>query len=79
MNMRAKECACRRRQFTCLPCVHSMAMILRSNIDTFQFIDAFYKRENYLKAYSPVVYALNGYTLWPKSNKRPIQCLEFKK
>ena len=56
VNMRAKECACRCWQLTCIPCVHSMAVIVRSNMEPFQFVDEFYKKETYLRAYTPVVY-----------------------
>ena len=52
---------------------------MRSNMDPFQFVDDFYKKQNYVKAYTPVVYTLNGSSLWSKANDRPIQCLDFKK
>ena len=68
VNMRNKECACRRWQLTCLPCVHSMEIIIKSNMDPFMFVNDLYKKENYMKAYSPVIYTLNGPSSWPKTN-----------
>ena len=48
-------------------------------MDPFMFVDDLYKKENYMKAYSPVIYTLNGPSLWPKTNDKPIQCSDFKK
>ena len=72
VNMHTKECECRCWQLIGLPCVHSMVVIVRSNMDPFMFVDDLYKKENYMKEYSPVIYALNGLSLWPKTNDRPI-------
>ncbi|PON84202.1 hypothetical protein TorRG33x02_199560, partial [Trema orientale] len=43
------------------------------------FVDPSYKKEAFLKAYTPVIVDINGPELWPKTNYKLVQCPEFKK
>ena len=79
VDLENRTCACKRWQLIGLPCVHAMSVLLTQHEYPFDFVDDCYKREAYLKAYSPVIYGLNGPAMWPKTNQLPIQCLEFKK
>ena len=73
VDLENKTCACRRWQLIRLPCVHAMSMLLSQHENPLDFVDDCYKREAYLKAYNPVIYALNGLNMWPKTNQLPIQ------
>ena len=45
----------------------------------FDYVDDYYKKESYMKAYQPMIYGLNGPKLWPRTKNLPVQCPEFKK
>ena len=74
-----KTCACKRWQLIGIPCVHAMFVILSQHENPFNFVDDCYKREVYMRVYSPDIYGLNGPTMWPRTNLPPIQCPQFKK
>ncbi|KAL5567071.1 hypothetical protein UlMin_030235 [Ulmus minor] len=71
--------ACRKWQLVGIPCSHAMSVILTSHMNPFDYVDAYYKKETYAKAYQPMIYGLNGPKLWPRSENLPVQCPEFKK
>ncbi|KAK2659660.1 hypothetical protein Ddye_006193 [Dipteronia dyeriana] len=79
LKSQLKACCCNKWQLIGIPCIHGMDALLNSNRDPLGFIDTKYKKDSFLKAYSPVIYGINGLSMWPKSNDIPIQCLDFKK
>ncbi|KAI9169978.1 hypothetical protein LWI28_020450 [Acer negundo] len=53
--------------------------LLSSNRDLIDYIHNKYKKENFIKAYAPVIYGINGPMMWPKTNDKPLKCPLFKK
>ena len=74
-----KTCACNRWQLTGIPCIHGISALLSSNRDPIDYIHNKYKKENFIKAYAPVIYGINGPMMWPKTNDKPLECPLFKK
>ncbi|KAK3218549.1 hypothetical protein Dsin_012519 [Dipteronia sinensis] len=67
-------------QLTEIPCIHGMSALLNSNHDPIQFVHKMYKKEKFMKAYNPVIYdGINRPSMWPNTNKKPVQVPEFKK
>ncbi|KAK1591161.1 hypothetical protein Q3G72_003222 [Acer saccharum] len=79
VNIEQKSFACNKWQLIGILCIHGMAALLSSNHDPLDFIDNKYKKESFLKAYTPVIYGINGPRIWPKTNDIPVECLDFKK
>ncbi|KAK2638659.1 hypothetical protein Ddye_026454 [Dipteronia dyeriana] len=79
VNIENKTCACNKWQLIGIPCIRGISTLLTSNRDPYQFIYIKYKKESFLKAYTPVIYGINGPSMWPKTNDKPIQCPDFKK
>ncbi|KAK0586338.1 hypothetical protein LWI29_005213 [Acer saccharum] len=79
VDIENKTCACNKWQLIGIPCIHGISALSSSNRDPYQFIDIKYKKESFLKAYNPVIYGINGPSMWPKTNDKPIQCPDFKK
>ncbi|KAI9200215.1 hypothetical protein LWI28_004264 [Acer negundo] len=79
VDIENKTCACNKWQLIRIPCIHGISALSSSNRDPYQFIDIKYKKESFLKAYNPVIYGINGPSVWPKTNDKTIQCPDFKK
>ncbi|KAK1581406.1 hypothetical protein Q3G72_005768 [Acer saccharum] len=79
VDIENKTCACNKWQLIGIPCIHGISALSSTNRDPYQFIDIKYKKESFLKAYNPVIYGINGPSMWPKTNDKPIQCPDFKK
>ncbi|KAK0594585.1 hypothetical protein LWI29_037000 [Acer saccharum] len=79
VNIEKKTCACNRWQLTGIPCIHGISTLLSSNRDPIDYIHNKYKKENFIKAYAPVIYGINGPMMWPKTNNKPLECPLFKK
>ncbi|KAK1563271.1 hypothetical protein Q3G72_025243 [Acer saccharum] len=79
VDIKRRTCACNKWQLIGIPCIHGMSALMSSNRDPIQFIDNMYKKESFLRVYTPVIYGINGPSLWPKTNDKPLQCPEFKK
>ncbi|KAL5538450.1 hypothetical protein UlMin_045546 [Ulmus minor] len=74
-----RTCACKKWQLIGIPCIHGMSALLSSNRDPLDYVDNVYKKDAFLKAYNPVIYGINGPSMWPTTIERPVQCPEFKK
>ena len=79
VDLEGRTCACRKWQLVSIPCVHAMAVIMTCNMNPYDYVDSYYKKESYIKAYQPVIYGLNGPKMWPTTNNFPVQCPYFTK
>ncbi|KAK3205777.1 hypothetical protein Dsin_019823 [Dipteronia sinensis] len=66
-------------ELTGFPCNHGISAFLSSNCDHIDYIHNKYKKNDFIKAYAPVIYGINGPRIWPKTNVKPLQCPLFKK
>ncbi|KAK2659467.1 hypothetical protein Ddye_006000 [Dipteronia dyeriana] len=79
VDIKNRTCACNKWQLTGISCIHGMSALLNSNHDPIQFVHNMYKKETFMKAYNPVIYGVNGPTMWPNTNEKPVHVPEFKK
>ncbi|KAK2647879.1 hypothetical protein Ddye_015368 [Dipteronia dyeriana] len=69
VDIENKTRACNKWRLIGIPCIHGIYALLSSDRDPYQFIDIKYKKESFLKAYTPVIYGINGPSMWPKTNE----------
>ncbi|GAV70303.1 hypothetical protein CFOL_v3_35102, partial [Cephalotus follicularis] len=71
-NLQKHTCTCYRWQLTGIPYAHGIAVIqdLRAKL-AWDFVDPFYHKETYLRAYTPLIQPINGKDKWPKSLRTP--------
>ncbi|KAK2646808.1 hypothetical protein Ddye_022003 [Dipteronia dyeriana] len=79
VDIQNRTCAHNKWQLTGIPCIHGMSTLLNSINDPIQFVLNMYKKETFMKAYNPFIYGINGPTMWPNTNDKLVQVLEFKK
>ena len=79
VDLGKRTCARRRWELISLPCVHAISVIMTEHENPFDFVDACYNKEAALQAYTPVIYTLNGPSMWPKTYQRPLQLPTFRK
>ncbi|XP_062005900.1 uncharacterized protein LOC133723086 [Rosa rugosa] len=66
-----KQCSCKRWDISGLPCAHAGAAILSLGRSPDEFVDDYFTKDTYLKAYSPIMFPIAGVTEWDKLH-RPI-------
>ncbi|KAK0586441.1 hypothetical protein LWI29_006949 [Acer saccharum] len=64
VDIERRTSACNKWQLIGIPYIHGMSALMSSNRDPIQFIDNMYKKESFLRAYTPVIYGINGPSLW---------------
>ncbi|KAK2655818.1 hypothetical protein Ddye_008870 [Dipteronia dyeriana] len=79
VDIQNRTCACNKWQLTGMPCIHGMSALLNSNHGPIQFVHNMYTKETFMKASNPVIHGINGPTMWPNTNEKPVQVPEFKK
>ncbi|XP_022857355.1 uncharacterized protein LOC111378394 [Olea europaea var. sylvestris] len=72
VDLTKHACACRKWQFTGIPCPHAISGMLSRDIGIYEYIDPWYSKETYLKCYSPVIHSMSGPELWPELGKHPL-------
>ncbi|KAI5351853.1 hypothetical protein L3X38_004744 [Prunus dulcis] len=55
VDLARHSCSCRRWDITGIPCKHACAVIGQLNGDHIAYVDACYKKEAFMRAYSPMV------------------------
>ncbi|XP_008236814.1 PREDICTED: uncharacterized protein LOC103335580 [Prunus mume] len=55
-----------------IPCKHACAVIGQLNGDHIAYVDACYKKEAFMRAYSPMVHPMTSEDLWPKCHRPPL-------
>ncbi|KAK2635119.1 hypothetical protein Ddye_029911 [Dipteronia dyeriana] len=66
VDINDKTCGCSKWQLIGIPCVHGMAALLSTNHNPMDFIHLRYKKESFLRAYTPVIYGINEPKIWTK-------------
>ncbi|CAL9001655.1 unnamed protein product [Prunus brigantina] len=62
----------KRWDITGIPCKHACAAIGQLNGDHIAYVDACYKKEAFMRAYSPMVHPMTSEDLWPKCHRPPL-------
>ncbi|CAL8114499.1 unnamed protein product [Prunus armeniaca] len=61
-----------RWDITGISCKHACAAIGQLNGDHIAYVDACYKKETFMRAYSPMVHPMTSEDLWPKCHRPPL-------
>ncbi|CAL9020732.1 unnamed protein product, partial [Prunus brigantina] len=72
VDLARHSCSCRRWDITGIPCKHACAAIGQLNGDHIAYVDACYKKEAFMRAYSPMVHPMKSEDLWPKCHRSPL-------
>ncbi|XP_050238794.1 uncharacterized protein LOC126680332 [Mercurialis annua] len=82
VNLKTRTCACRQFDLTGIPCPHAVCAIEyldKPNITPYNYIDQWFTKETYLKAYMYMMQPMNGRKFWNKSPYDPPQPPPYKK
>ncbi|XP_074281764.1 uncharacterized protein LOC141606508 [Silene latifolia] len=66
VNLEAKTCTCKKWDMCGFPCCHAIAAIFFCHTEAEEFVEKCYKRDVYLKAYSPSIPPCEGERHWPR-------------
>ncbi|XP_062014029.1 uncharacterized protein LOC133730460 [Rosa rugosa] len=66
-----KSCTYKRWDISGLPCGHAIAAIYSKGRSPDEYVDDYFTKERYMKAYEPIMYPINGVQEWDMIN-RPI-------
>lgn len=66
-----KSCTCKRWDISGLPCGHAISAIYYKGKTPDEYVDEYYSKEKYMKAYEPIMYPITGVEEWDKIT-RPI-------
>ena len=62
-----RTCGCMRWDLCGIPCQHVISCLNRMGYSVEDYVDKVYTTANYKKAYSGIIYPMNGHNLWEKS------------
>ncbi|KAK8633758.1 hypothetical protein V6N13_014596 [Hibiscus sabdariffa] len=72
MNILERICSCRSWQITGLPCPHACCAIWHMGGDPDDYLDQYYHKQTYMKAYAYALHSINGAHEWAKSEIEPV-------
>lgn len=67
-----RTCSCRFWDISGVPCQHAITAIQYEGDDPVNYLNEYYKREVYLKAYEHMLHPVKGPMFWPKRNVEQI-------
>jgi len=73
VDLRKKVCSCRSWQLKGIPCGHALTTIHYKDWVVDTFVDHWYKKETYLKAYNRFIQPMTNMKMWPKSDRPAIE------
>lgn len=65
VDLAMKSCNCGARNVSGIPCKHALPFIIQTGGDIYDFVDASYTKETYLRAYVGIIHSLPDKTMWP--------------
>ncbi|KAF3630054.1 hypothetical protein FXO38_27379 [Capsicum annuum] len=77
VNVKRKQCSCRSWQLKEIPCAHVIAAMHYKEWNVESFVDHWYQRETYLKAYDKYIQPMTNIKMWPKSTRPLIELPEI--
>ena len=60
-------CGCKKWDLCGIPCQHAISCLNRLGYSVEDYVDKVYTTNNYKKAYSGIIYPMNGHMIWEKS------------
>ncbi|KAH0638919.1 hypothetical protein KY285_035505 [Solanum tuberosum] len=73
VDLKKKVCSCRSWQLKGIPCGHALTLIHYKDWVVDTFVDHWYKKETYLKAYNRFIQPMTNMKMWPKSDRPAIE------
>ncbi|KAG5591435.1 hypothetical protein H5410_041949 [Solanum commersonii] len=73
IDLKKKVCSCRSWQLKGIPCGHALTTIYYKDWIVDTFVDHWYKKETYLKAYNRFIQPMTNMKMWPKSDRPTIE------
>ncbi|XP_049410440.1 uncharacterized protein LOC125873581 [Solanum stenotomum] len=73
VDLRNKVCSCWSWQLKGIPCGHALTSIHYKDWVVESFVDHWYKKETYLKAYNRFIQPMTNMKMWPKSDRPAIE------
>ncbi|WMV26387.1 hypothetical protein MTR67_019772, partial [Solanum verrucosum] len=73
VNLKKKVCSCRSWKLQGIPCAHGIMAMHYKDLDVESFVDHWYKKETYLKAYSKFIQPMTNMKMWHKSRRPSIE------
>ncbi|XP_017416509.2 uncharacterized protein LOC108327302 [Vigna angularis] len=64
VDLDTKECSCRKRMISGIPCCHAIAAMNYCNVHPENFIPTCFRRSTYEEVYASIIFPLNGPQLW---------------
>ncbi|KAL5551055.1 hypothetical protein UlMin_001231 [Ulmus minor] len=59
-------------QLSEIPCGHALACVYSRNLNVYDYVDSFYKKESYEKTYGPIIYPMPHLDRWPNPRQNVI-------
>ncbi|KAK0585483.1 hypothetical protein LWI29_029189 [Acer saccharum] len=72
VNLKGKNCTCRKWNLTGIPCQHAIAAIYSEYEDPMKYADIYYHKESQMKCYGDVMYGINMEKYWTKTGRPPL-------
>ncbi|KAG5570413.1 hypothetical protein H5410_060179 [Solanum commersonii] len=73
VDLKKKVCSCRSWQLKGIHCGHALTTIHYKDWVVDTFVDHWYKKETYLKAYNRFIQPMTNMKMWPKSDRPAIE------
>ncbi|KAK8918360.1 hypothetical protein KSP39_PZI021980 [Platanthera zijinensis] len=72
VDLGARSCSCRRWDLTGILCVHAISCIFYRRENVEDYVENWYKRDMFLRAYEHLLNPIKSYKEWPSTNLNPI-------
>lgn len=67
VDLETRTCGCKRWDLTGIPCHHVISCLNRLGYNVEDYVDSCYLTTNYRKAYSGIIFPMNGHQQWEKT------------
>ncbi|XP_022854823.1 uncharacterized protein LOC111376128 [Olea europaea var. sylvestris] len=72
LDLRARTCTCRGWQLSGIACSHVIASIISRGLNVLEFVDDIYKKDAYMRTYTPSISPITGPDAWPTPGLNPL-------
>lgn len=79
VDLSQRTCGCFKWQLTGIPCKHACAAINKTRARPEDYVDEYFKKEAYIRAYTPMIYPVPGEHGWTRTDSEDIDPPKFEK
>uniref|UniRef100_A0A2N9EMB4 SWIM-type domain-containing protein n=1 Tax=Fagus sylvatica TaxID=28930 RepID=A0A2N9EMB4_FAGSY len=73
VNLKEKNCTCKRWDLSGVPCCHAISCIFYQREAAEDYVDQCYKISTYVACYDPIVMPINGPDMWEATGLAPVE------